>query len=126
MSLRVPGHGLPLDQPGPSPGDLFLVIRTADDPRFERIGRDLYHVETIDVVDAVSAPPSKCRRWTDRRPSTYRPARSRTLCCVCAGKACQASAADSRGNLFIRLRVHVPERLSEQQRKLFEKLRSRK
>ena len=35
------------------PGDLFVVIRAAADPRFERRGADLYRAETIDVVDAV-------------------------------------------------------------------------
>jgi molecular chaperone DnaJ len=52
-ALRVPGHGLPADKPGLPPGDLFVVVRTAEDPRFERHGRDLYRLETIDVVDAV-------------------------------------------------------------------------
>ena len=51
--LRVAGHGLPADKPGAPPGDLFVVIRAAADPRFERRGSDLYHTETIEVVDAV-------------------------------------------------------------------------
>ena len=51
--LRVAGHGLPADKPGAPPGDLFVVIRAAEDPRFERRGSDLYRTETIDVVDAV-------------------------------------------------------------------------
>ncbi len=51
--LRVAGHGLPADKPGAPPGDLFVVIRIAADPRFERRGSDLYRAETIDVVDAV-------------------------------------------------------------------------
>ena len=53
MALRMPGHGHPPEKSGLPPGDLFVVIRTAGDPRFERHGRDLYRVETIDVVDAV-------------------------------------------------------------------------
>ena len=48
MALRVAGHGLP----GPPPGDLIVVVRTAPDPRFERRGADLFRVETIDVADA--------------------------------------------------------------------------
>jgi DnaJ-class molecular chaperone len=52
-ALRVPGHGLPADRPGPPPGDLYVIVRTAADAPFERHGRDLYRIETIDVVDAV-------------------------------------------------------------------------
>jgi len=51
--LRVSGRGLPAEKPGTSPGDLFVVIRAATDPRFERRGSDPYRTETIDVVDAV-------------------------------------------------------------------------
>lgn len=47
------GHGLPGESPGLPPSDLFVVVRTADDLRFERHGRDLYRIETVDVVDAV-------------------------------------------------------------------------
>ncbi len=54
-ALRIPGHGLPADKPGIPAGDLFVVIRSANDSRFERRGSDLYRTETVDVVDAVLA-----------------------------------------------------------------------
>jgi DnaJ-class molecular chaperone len=50
--LRVSGRGMPADKPGLPPGDLFAIVRIANDPRFEREGHDL-SVETIDAVDAV-------------------------------------------------------------------------
>ena len=53
MALRVPGRGMPAEKPGIPPGDLFIVVRTADDPRFVRHGRDLYRIETVEAVDAV-------------------------------------------------------------------------
>ena len=36
-ALRVPGRGMPSG--GPGPGDLFVVIQAAPDPRFERRAR---------------------------------------------------------------------------------------
>lgn len=123
MALRVPGHRLPSDQPGSSPGDLFLVIRTADDPRFERVGRDLYHVETIDVVDAVLGAtidvPTLDGQASVDVPSGAQPDTLLRL----RGQGLPSFGGGSRGDLFIRLRIHVPERLSERQRQLFEKLR---
>ena len=52
-ALRIPGHGLPADKLGMPAGDLFVVIRTAEDSRFERRGSDLYRTETVEIVDAV-------------------------------------------------------------------------
>jgi molecular chaperone DnaJ len=50
--LRIPGHGLPAGAPGLPPGDLYVIVRTADDPRFERRGSDLSRLETVEVYDA--------------------------------------------------------------------------
>jgi molecular chaperone DnaJ len=41
MALRIPGHGLPGQAIGGTPGDLFVVVRSAPDSRFERRGADL-------------------------------------------------------------------------------------
>jgi len=41
MALRIPGKGMPSQDRGGLSGDLFVVVRTRQDPRFERIGADL-------------------------------------------------------------------------------------
>jgi molecular chaperone DnaJ len=70
MALRVPGHGQPADKARMPPGDLFVVIRTADDPRFERHGRDLYRVETVDVVVEGSCGATPRRKaWQPQVPT---------------------------------------------------------
>jgi molecular chaperone DnaJ len=53
MALRIPGHGLPSGDPGGAPGDLYVVLHTAPDPRFQRAGSDLWCTETISLADAV-------------------------------------------------------------------------
>jgi molecular chaperone DnaJ len=52
MALRVPGRGEPSPERGGPPGDLFVVVRTALDARFERRGADLWRPETITLADA--------------------------------------------------------------------------
>ncbi|MBT9589002.1 J domain-containing protein, partial [bacterium] len=52
MALRVPGHGHPAAQSGSPPGDLFILIRSRRDPRFERLGADLWRVERITAAEA--------------------------------------------------------------------------
>lgn len=124
MALRVPGHGLPSDKPGLPPGDLFVVIRTAHDPRFERDGADLYRVERLDVVDAVLGAsievPTLEGPVTMTVPAGTQPDSVLRL----RGKGLPYFGGGGRGDLYVRLQVHVPERLSDHQRRLFEQLRT--
>lgn len=122
-ALRIPGHGLPADKPGMPPGDLFVVVRTADDPRFERQGRDLYRIEKVDVVDAVLGAsidvPTLDGQVSVKVPAGTQP----DLILRLRGKGLPSFGGASRGDLYVRLQVHVPERLSDRQRQLFEQLR---
>ena len=122
--LRVAGHGLPADKPGAPPGDLFVVIRAAEDPRFERRGSDLYHTETIDVVDAVLGAkidvPLLDGQQTVDVPSGAQPDTILRL----SGRGLPRFGGGPRGDLYVRLQVHVPERLSDRQRRLYEQLKA--
>ena len=53
MALRIPGHGLPSEEAGGETGDLYVIVRTAPDPRFQRQGADLWRTETLQIPDAV-------------------------------------------------------------------------
>ena len=123
MALRVPDHGLPAQEPGLPPGDLFVIVRSTGDPRFERHGRDLYRTETIDVVDAVLGTSLEVPTL-DGPVSTDVPAGTQPDSILrLRGKGLPSFGGGVRGDLYIRLRVHVPEQLSERQRRLFEQLR---
>ena len=105
------------------PGDLFLVVRTAD-PRFERHGRDLYRIETVDVVDAVLGTTLDVP-VLDGKASVSVPAGTQPDSMLrLRGKGLPRFGGGMRGNLYVRLQVQVPERLSERQRQLFEQLRA--
>ncbi len=124
MALRVPGHGLPADGAGFPAGDLFVVVHTADDPRFERHGRDLYRLETLDVVDAVLGTsidvPILEGQATVTVPAGTQPDSVLRL----RGKGLPRFGGGGRGDLYVRLRVRVPERLSDRERRLFEQLKA--
>jgi molecular chaperone DnaJ len=123
-ALRVPGHGLPAEQPQLPPGDLFVIVRTADDPRFERRGEDLFRAETIDVVDASLGTeidvPTLDGQVSVKVPAGSQPGSTLRL----HGKGLPRFGGGARGDLYVRLQVHVPERLSHRQRLLFEQLRN--
>jgi len=122
--LRVAGDGLPADKPGAPPGDLFVVIRAAEDSRFERRGSDLYRTETIDVVDAVLGVkidvPLLNGQQTVDVPAGAQPDTILRL----VGKGLPRFGGGRPGDLYVRLQVHVPERLSDRQRGLYEQLKA--
>ncbi len=124
MALRIPGHGLPGDRPGLPPGDLFVILHTAKDPRFERRGSDLYRVEMIDVVDATLGTtidlPTLDGRAEVRVPEGTQFGTLLRL----HGKGLPRFGAGGRGDLYVHVQVRVPQRLTKQQRRLFEQLRA--
>ncbi len=122
--MRIPGHGQPATKPGLPPGDLFVIVRTAKDPRFERRGRDLFRVETINVVEAVLGTeidvPTLDDKVSLKVPAGSQPESILRL----HGKGLPRFGGGALGDLYVRLQVHVPERLSKRQRQLFEQLRA--
>ncbi len=122
MALRVPGHGLPSPRGGRA-GDLYVVIRSAPDPRFERSGADLWRSETIAVTDAVLG--------ADREVPTLEgvatvkvPAGTQSGAVLrLRRKGLPAFGGGARGDLYLRLIVEVPQRLSAEERRLYEQLR---
>ncbi len=123
MSLRVAQHGLPSTQPGGPPGDLYIQLFTAPDTRFERIGSDLWRNETLHVADAVLGTnirvPSLENDIEVHVPAGTQPDTVLRL----KGKGLPAYNSDILGDLKIRINVHLPEKLSRKEQKLFETLR---
>jgi len=124
MALRVPGRGMPAEKPGLPPGDLFIVVRTTDDPRFVRHGRDLYRVQTVEAVDAVLGTsidvPTLEGEVSVKVPAGTQPDSMLRL----REKGLPHFGGGARGDLYVRIKIHVPERLADRQRRLFEQLRA--
>ena len=125
MALRVPGHGLPSAERGGIAGDLYVVVRSASDSRFERHGADLWRGEEIDVADAVLGTtlsvPTLDGNVDVTVPSGTQPDEVLRL----RGKGL-AAFGGGRGDLNLRIQVRVPERVSSEERALYEKLRALK
>jgi molecular chaperone DnaJ len=123
MALRVPGRGLPAPEAGGLPGDLLAVVRSARDPRFERNGADLWCHHELDMTDAVLGTSLEVSTLDGevsvKVPSGTQPDTVLRL----TGKGLPEFGGGRRGDLFLRLRVHLPGRLSREQRRLFEQLR---
>lgn len=122
-ALRIPGHGLPSPDANGAAGDLYVVVRSKADPRFERHGADLWRVETIDIPDAVLGAkmtvPTLSGTVDVTVPAGAQPDEVLRL----KGKGLPVFGARMHGDLNIRLQVHIPEKLSAEEKALYTQLR---
>lgn len=124
MALRIPGHGLPADEAGGRPGDLFVVIHSAADPRFFRAGADLWHEAVIGVAQAVLGTeldiPTLEGSVAVRVPPGTQPDAVLRL----RGKGLPEFGGGGHGDLMLRIKLKVPEKLSAEERDLYKRLLS--
>jgi len=123
LVLRVPGKGYASRQQGEAPGDLLIVVRAAPDERLQRDGADLWHLHEIDIADAVlggeiSVPTLGGSILVRVPPGTQHNAQLRLR-----GKGLPRYGASGHGDLYVRMALKVPARLSSEERRLWEKLR---
>jgi molecular chaperone DnaJ len=123
MALRIPGKGMPAEEAGGTPGDLYVVVRSATDPRFERDGADLWRVESISVADAALGTELTVPTLDGTASAKVPPGTQPDTVLRLRGKGLPEFGGRAHGDLYLRLRVHVPEHLSGAQKEAFERLR---
>jgi molecular chaperone DnaJ len=121
--LRVAGHGLPGDWPEMPPGDLHVVVYTMPDGRFQRRGPDLWRVETIDVTEAVLGTSRTFSSLGGKLKVKISPGTQPDEILRLKGKGLPRFRGSGRGDINIRIQVHVPEKITRKERKLYEQLR---
>ncbi len=123
MALRIPGRGQPSHQTGGTPGDLFVVIRTAPDPRFWREGADLWHIAVVGPGEA--AVGAELEIPTLERPATVTlpPGTQPGTVLRLRGKGLPEFGGRNHGDLLLRVEVHIPDRLSGEETSLYGRLR---
>jgi molecular chaperone DnaJ len=125
MSLRVAGRGMASHEPGGVPGDLYVVVRTRLDPRFRRDGADLWRQEILPLTDAVlgakleiptlGGGKAKVEIPAGTQPDTVLRLRSKGL---------PHFGGKGKGDLYLQIKIQVPEKLSRDERELYERLRA--
>jgi molecular chaperone DnaJ len=124
MVLRVPGRGVASEDPQGKPGDLLVLVRSKPDRRFERRGEHLWRVETIEVADAALGTSLEVPTLDGEASVKVPPGTQSDSVLRLKGKGLPRFGGSGRGDLFLRVQVHVPERLSFEERKLYERLQS--
>jgi curved DNA-binding protein len=125
--IRVPGEGEPGISGGQA-GDLYLRVRHAAHPDFSSEGSDVYHELDVAPWEAVLGAevtvPSldgsiKLRVPAGAENGQSLRVRGRGLPKGKGGKD------GERGDFFVTIRVVIPSRVNDEERKLWEQLRSR-
>ena len=126
MVLRVPGQGQPSRDPGGIPGDLFVVLRIAPDERFERRGIDLWQEVTLSVEEGVLGTqveiPTLHAPVRLDIPAGIQPA---TVVCL-RQYGLPEFGSPRRGDMYVRVQIHIPDHLSPAERAAYEQLRALK
>lgn len=123
MVLRIPGHGLAAPVPNGLAGDLFVVVHTLPDARFERAGADLWRLQDLRLPDAVLGTELAVPTLEGNTEVTVPPGTQPDTVLRLRGKGLPHFGGGQRGDLLLRLRVMVPEQLSATERQLYEQLR---
>jgi molecular chaperone DnaJ len=123
-ALRIPGYGMPSRDPKGAPGDLFVFIHSQPDPNFERDGADLWHAATITVPEAVLGTELIVPTLTGQAALTVPAGSQPDSVLRLRGKGLPRYGGKAVGDLFVRIRVHVPAHPTLQETALYEQLRA--
>ncbi len=120
--LRLAQEGRPGAYGGP-PGDLYVVVQVREHPIFERSENDLHCTIPINVAQAalgaeIEIPTLEGPESLKIPEATQSGAQFRLR-----NRGVPHLDGRGRGDLYIHIEVRVPERLTRDQRKLFEQLR---
>jgi curved DNA-binding protein len=106
---------------GPDGSDLYLIVEVAEDNRFERQEYDLYTSATIDVFTAILGGEAEVETFdgkvTLKIPAGTQPEQIFRL----SGRGLpHLKSAQTKGDLFVRVKVKIPKKLSSKQKSLLE------
>lgn len=124
MILRVPGQGAPSSEPGGTPGDLFVVVHIAPDARFERRGTDLWQTVPLSVVDCALGTSVEVPTIGGSLRMTIPPGTQPETVLRLRRQGLPEFDGHSRGDMYVRVGVRVPARLTRAERELYEHLRA--
>jgi len=123
LRIRMAGEGGP-GAAGGEPGDLYLRVRVAPHPRFERRGDDLYTTVPVDLYTAVLGGKVRVETLSGPVMLTIPPGTQNGQTFRLRGKGMPKLRRKGQyGDLYARVEVRLPTRLTPRQRELFEELR---
>lgn len=119
--IRIGGAGH-AGEPGGRPGDLYVGVRVAEDPRFKREGRDLVSVARVQVTQAMLGSRIRVPTLDGDREVEVPPGAATGHAITLAGIGLPSLRGGGRGDQHVLVEVVIPGELSDSQRELVEQL----
>lgn len=122
--VRLSGEG-GAGTAGGEPGDLYLQVRVAEDPRFEREGDDLYTTVPVELYTAILGGKTPVPTMDGEVMLTIPASTQNGRVFRLRGKGMpHLKEPEKHGDLYAEVDVQLPTDLSPRQQELFEELRS--
>jgi curved DNA-binding protein len=120
--LRIAGKGRDGSNGGPS-GDLYLTIKVASDPEFQRKGNDLYCERPLELYTAVIGGKMKIKTLKDTVNIDISQETQNGKMLRLLGRGMPVYGTKNEfGNLYVTISIQIPSHLTEQEIELFKKL----
>ena len=120
--LRLAGKGSPSPVGGP-PGDLFIQSKVLNDPSYRAEAHDLHMDQELKLSEAVLGTSISVSTLDDRKLSLKIPPGTRSGTKMrMPGHGLPHMKGNKRGDLYVKIQVKLPKQLTDEQKKLIEKL----
>jgi len=106
---------------GPNGTDLYLIVQVKDHKDFERKGNDLHTAANVSAYTAILGGEAEVETMTGKVKLTIPPGTQPEQVFRVAGRGMPyLKNPNTKGDLFVRLKVEIPRYLSSKQRELLE------
>jgi curved DNA-binding protein len=121
--IKLKGHGGPGVNGGPN-GDIYITFVVADDPKFKRVGNDLYTTESIDLYTAIMGGEVTIETLSGKVNLKVKPETQQGTKVRLKGKGFPVYKKENHfGDLIVMYSVNLPVNLTEKEKELFRQLR---
>ena len=124
MQLTVQGQGHAAPEGGIN-GDLLVIIQEEEDPKLIRNGNDLIYNLLISIADAALGTQVEVPTVGGRARVTIEPGTQSGKILRLRGKGLPEVNYNRRGDLLVNVNVYTPETLTNEDKSLLEKIKSR-
>lgn len=106
---------------GPNGNDLYLIVQVKENQKFERKGNNLHTSAKVSVFIAILGGEAEVETMTGKVKLTIPPGTQPEQVFRLAGRGMpNLKSSETKGDLFVRLKVEIPKYLSSKQRELLE------
>jgi curved DNA-binding protein len=122
QKIKLAGYGQPGMNGGPN-GDLYITFSIDADPVFKRLGDDVYTDASIDLYTAVLGGEATVDTLDGQVKMTVKPGTQPNAKLRLKGKGFPVYRKEGHfGDLYVTLKVQLPEHLSAKEKELFTEL----